>query len=105
MDDFEKMDDKAFETYLMTQGLEGGGLDFNSMSEQGKARLMKYIQSDEAKPQGAIPGQAQAAQLGMSQAQAPNMSQPQQTSLPGLMSMATSGIQRVPNRPLGLMGK
>lgn len=102
--EFEKMNDKDFEGYLLSKGLEGGGLDFDMMGETEKARLMKYIQSEPSKSSGGnIPGLGQAMQLGMSQGQAPNMSQPNVASLPGLMGMATQGIQRVPNRPVGLM--
>lgn len=98
------MSDSDYEGHLMQQGLEGGGLDFDAMGDDEKARLMKYMQgsTSQAPP---VKGEAQAMQLGLSQAQAPNMSQPQMQSMQGLMGMATQGIQRVPNgMRKGLMG-
>ncbi len=80
------------------------GYDYDSLSDEGKARFSQFMEGDKPKGGGgAIPGQAQAQQMGMSAMNVRDMSQPQMPSLQGLMGMARTQQQPDPGF-MGLMG-
>lgn len=85
------------------------GFDQEQLGEDGQARFDKFMaeEPDNSRMESMIAsGIGDATQRGFGAlSQYKDMSTPQQGGLQGLMGMATQGIQRVPNRPLGLMGR